>query len=87
MLVKNKKNLSPQMREGVDFGNLLTTLWRLQKNPDKIYLGDYRIHHGLAGSLLTLAGLYYKDDFFTGLGSTVAYDDINDIDHWFNFEN
>ena len=87
LLLKNYQKLSPAIREGIDFGNLLTTLWRLQKHPDKVYVEGYRIHHGLAGGLVALAGAYYKDDFLTGLGASVAYDDIKDIDHWLNFEN
>ena len=54
--------------------------------PPKIYISGYRIHHGLIGTLLGLAGLITEKPAITGLGVKLALDDIADMPEWFNFE-
>ena len=60
--------------------------WKNQPNPPKVYILGNRIHHGPIFVLLTLAGLYYKKPYLVGAGITGALDDIDDLEHWFDFE-
>ena len=83
----DKRKMSVKEREGYDLGELATTLWNLQKNPDKVYVGGNRIHHGLIGSILGLYGASENDDYVKGLGKSLMKDDIDDLPNWLNFEN
>lgn len=83
---KRNKPLTP-LEQGIKTGQLLTSSWRSQANPGKVFIGPYRIHHGLVGAILALAGLYYGDDCIAGLGTSVAIDDLDDVGNWLDFEN
>ena len=83
----DKRKMSVNEREGFDLGKSITTLWNLQKNPGKVYVGGNRIHHGLVGTILSLYGAYEKDDYVKGFGKSLMKDDIDDLPNWLNFEN
>jgi len=83
----DKRKMSVKEREGYDLGELATTLWNSQKNPDKVYVGGNRIHHGLIGTILGLYGASENDDYVKGLGKSLMKDDIDDLPNWLNFEN
>jgi len=83
---RNKVKPFRTFSDGLELGNTLTTRWNSQPNPPEIYIGGYRIHHGLVGTLLGLAGLITEKPAITGLGVKLALDDIADMPEWFNFE-
>jgi len=83
----DKRKMSVNEREGFDLGKFVTTLWNLQKNPGKVHVGDYRIHHGLVGTILSLYGAHENDDYVKGFGKSLMKDDIDDLPNWLNFEN
>ena len=83
----DKRKMSVKEREGYDLGKSVTTLWNLQKNPGKVHVGGNRIHHGLAGAILSLYGSIESDDYVKGLGKSLMKDDIDDLPNWLNFEN
>lgn len=82
----NKVKPFKTFNDGYELGNVLTKKWNLQPNSPKIYIGGYRIHHGLVGILLGLAGLITEKPAITGLGIKLALDDIDDMPDWLNFE-
>lgn len=86
--IKKRNTVKPfkTFSDGYKLGNTLTKKWNLQPNPPKIYIGGYRIHHGLVGTLLGLVGLITEKPAITGLGVKLALDDIDDIPDWINFE-
>jgi len=56
------------------------------KNPKKVYVLGYRIHHGLVCAVIGLYGLYKGDSYLFGAGLKGVEDDLPDIDHWLDFE-
>jgi len=66
-------------------GRLASSLWKLQSNPGQVYVGGYRIHHGLFGTALTLYGAIEHDDYVKGLGESLMEDDVNDMPRWLDF--
>jgi len=86
-VVFDKKKFSPKELEGYELGRTASSLWKLQSNPGKVYVGGYRIHHGLFGAVLALYGTIENDDNVKGLGKSLMEDDIDDLPHWLNFEN
>ena len=83
----DKRKMSVNEREGYDLGKSVTTLWNLQKNPEKVYVGGNRRHHGLIGAILSLYGSFESDEYVKGLGKSLMKDDIDDLPNWLNFEN
>jgi hypothetical protein len=86
--IKKRNKVKPfkTFSDGYELGNTLTQKWNSQSNPSKVYIGGYRIHHGLVGALLGLAGLITEKPAITGLGVKLALDDIDDMPDWLNFE-
>ena len=72
--------------DGYELGNKLVESWNSQPNPQKVYINGYRIHHGLVGTLLGIAGAIFEKPAVTGLGTRLAIDDISDMPNWLNFE-
>jgi hypothetical protein len=64
----------------------VTSKWNSQLNPPKVYIGGYRIHHGLVGSLIAVYGLLTENKYAIGFGAGLAVDDIADMPHWLDFE-
>jgi len=83
---QNKIKRFRTLSDGIEWGNTLTTNWNSQPNPPKVYISGYRIHHGLVGILLGLAGLIAEKPAITGLGVQLALDDIEDMPNWLDFE-
>lgn len=52
---KRSKGDNP-LTAGYDLANILVKRWNAQPNPPKVYVGGYRIHHGFAGTVLTIGG-------------------------------
>ena len=78
-------------RTGSSIGKLITNIWNSQKNPGKAYLLNRRVHHGEIGILLGLSNLIKKSrpataGVFSGLGESLAQDDIADKEEWFSFK-
>ncbi|CDI05453.1 hypothetical protein [Candidatus Nitrosotenuis uzonensis] len=73
--------------DGYGLGSRLTKDWNSKPNPPKVYIGGYRIHHGLVGAALTVAGILSEKPALVGLGASLALDDIADMPDWLNFEN
>ena len=72
--------------DGYKLGGRLVKSWNSQPNPQKVYINGYRIHHGLVGTLLGLAGAIFEKPALTGLGTRLAIDDVADLPDWLNFE-
>jgi len=83
---RRTKKISKDEKEGMEWGQLATGVWKLQSNPGKVYVGRKRIHHGLFGAALTLLGAYEKDDKIIGFGKALMKDDIDDLPKWLDFE-
>ncbi len=66
--------------------DMLEALQKWKKDPHEVYVLGKRVHHGPICGLLALAGLYYNIPYLVGAGITGALDDINDIEHWLDFE-
>lgn len=81
-----KQRLTKDEKEGMAWGQLATGVWKLQKNPEKVYVSGKRIHHGLVGAILTLVGAVTNDDKVKGFGKVIMKDDIDDAPNWLNFE-
>ena len=81
---KRAKPVTP-FQQGVKDIQSVTTSWSSQPNPPKVYIGPYRIHHGLVSAIMALAGYYYDDDYLKGAGLAGALDDIDDLPDWLNF--
>lgn len=75
-----------KFQQGWQAANALTNTWNAQPNPPRVYVLDRRIHHGEVGVLAGLAGILYKDSFWTGFGTRLALDDIHDANEWFTFK-
>lgn len=67
-------------------GKFACSLWSYQTNPSKVYIGGYRIHHGLVGLGLKIYGMIENDPYLKGLGKALMKDDIKDAPIWFNFK-
>ncbi len=83
---KRNENISSEYELWKSIGNLATALWRGQENPQKVYVGGHRVHHGPVGLGLVLGGLYLKNDAMIGFGEAIARDDLDDVSEWFRFE-
>ncbi|GEM_PF-5491739 len=73
--------------DGYKLGDKLVKAWNSQPNPPPVYIAGNRIHHGLVGVLLGLAGIVIEQPALIGLGTRLAIDDISDMPNWLNFEN
>ncbi len=85
-VVFDKRKFTPKEKEGYELGKTASSLWKLQSNPQKVYVGGNRIHHGLFGAALTLYGAIEHDDYVKGLGESLMEDDVNDMPRWLDFE-
>jgi len=83
---REPRKISKDEKDGENLGKLATGLWKLQSNPDKVYISGKRIHHGLVGAALTFLGAYEKDDKIIGFGKALMKDDIDDAPNWLNFK-
>ena len=83
---RRTKKISKDEKEGIAWGKLATGVWKLQSNPDKVYVSGKRIHHGLVGAALTLLGAYEKDEKIIGFGKALMKDDIHDLPQWLDFD-
>jgi len=83
---RSTKKISKDEKEGMEWGQLATGVWKLQSNPGKVYVSGKRIHHGLFGAALTLLGAYEKDDKIIGFGKALMKDDIHDLPQWLDFD-
>lgn len=54
-------------------------------NVGKVYIGPYRLHHGLVFTIIGLLGYHYNIDYLKGAGWAGALDDIPDLPDWLNF--
>jgi len=73
-------------QSGINDTLKIISSWKSQTNPPKVYVLGKRVHHGPVFALLALAGIYYKDPYLVGAGIAGALDDVDDIDHWLDFE-
>lgn len=71
-------NTQEKLAGGVLLGLLAGMIWSSQKNPPKVYLGNTRIHHYHAGTLLSIVGLLTKSPTAAGIGVGLLLDDIDD---------
>ena len=62
------------------------TAWRAMPNPPQVRVGGNRIHHGLVGAVLFVAGALAKSWDVAAAGAVLAADDIDDVSQWFDFE-
>jgi hypothetical protein len=88
---KISNNNKDAHQTGLDIANLITYFWNSQKNPDKVYISNRRVHHGEIGSLLSLSNLFKKSQpipagILSGLGEGLIKDDYADKDEWFTFK-
>ena len=83
---KNTKTEYKTFEDGYELGSKFVDSWNSQPNPPKIYISGYRIHHGLVGIVLGLAGTVFEKPALAGLGVRLAVDDISDLSDWLNFE-
>jgi hypothetical protein len=74
------------MQLGYELGMFAATLWNCQKNPGKVYVGGFRVHHGEVGIVLQLFGMWQRDSLLIGLGKALEHDDRHDRNKWFMFE-
>ncbi len=81
-----KANQFKTFEDGYEFGGKLVKSWNSQPDPQNVYIEGYRIHHGLVGIALGLAGAIIEKPALTGLGAKLAIDDIADLPNWLNFE-
>lgn len=72
--------------DGYELGDLLVKVWSSNSNPPKVYINGYRIHHGLVGAGLCIAGIICDRPAMSGLGARLAIDDIADLSDWLDFE-
>lgn len=81
----NQKTLTPFER-GLTLAAMATSTWNSQFNSSQVYIFNRRVHHGEAGVLVGLYGLYKNDLELFGIGLGLALDDVNDINDWFTFK-
>lgn len=53
--------------------------WNSQRNPQKVYLADTRIHHYHVGGVLALLGLISGSPTALGFGTGLILHDIDDV--------
>ncbi len=80
-----QKSFTPFER-GLTLATMATSGWNSQPNPPQVYVFNRRVHHGEAGVLVGLYGLYKNDPELCGIGLGLALDDIRDINEWFTFK-
>lgn len=78
-------------KRGSMIGNLMTSVWNSQQKPGKAYVFGRRVHHGEVGILMGLANLLRKSrpdaaGVLSGIGDSLAKDDIADKNEWFTFK-
>ena len=83
---KRPKSVSQDYETGQFVGKLATILWKQQANPQKVYVGGHRLHHGVVGLALMFGGSILDNDMAMGLGDVLVQDDIDDASEWFEFE-
>jgi hypothetical protein len=82
---------------GYQIGELLTSAYASQLNPQPVYINNRRVHHGTAGVIIVaislIAGIASKDEDVRalagvgfGLGVKLMEDDIDDLPEWFEFK-
>lgn len=71
------------MELGESLGKLITGLWNSQKNPGKVYIGGYRIHHGAIGYIGALASSHLNKPTTYGFFKHLMDDDRHDAKKWF----
>ena len=79
------EKITPLEQGFFDMAEVLDS-WRVKPNPPKVYIFDKRIHHGLVSTAIGLLGLYKNDPYLVGAGIAGLVDDIDDVDHWLDFE-
>ena len=82
---------------GYQLGEVLTSAYASQPNPQPVYINNRRVHHGTAGAIIVavslIAGIASKDEDVRalagaglGLGIKLMEDDIADLPEWFAFK-
>ena len=79
-----KPNSHDTVSDGIK--DMIEALQKWKKDPHKVYVLGKRVHHGPVFGLLALAGLYYNIPYLVGAGIIGALDDIDDSEHWLDFE-
>ena len=88
VIMKRRYSASRHKKHAAGF-SLATSLgeqWRARKNPPKVYIGGYRIHHGTVGLGLAILGELGDSPFVSGLGDGLMADDREDRSRWLDFE-
>lgn len=97
-ITEKKYTLADLIRLGYSVGSATTSYYRNlpSENQQPFYLDStnnrYRVHHGLAGAILScicLIGMCSEDNSIKelsavgfGIGTALVEDDISDIDRW-----
>jgi hypothetical protein len=71
---------------GVAIAKILTELWSSQKNPGKVYIRGYRVHHGAVGFVGAFASAYFNRPTAYGFFKHLMDDDRHDSHEWFSGE-
>jgi len=79
-----KSVTNDSVAEGIK--DMLEAIRKWNEDPRKVYILGKRVHHGPICGLLALAGIYYNIPYLVGAGITGALDDVNDMEHWLDFE-
>ena len=62
------------------------TDWKNQAKPPKVYVFGKRVHHGALCTGLAILGWLCDSDYLKGAGIIGALDDIQDVEHWLDYE-
>jgi hypothetical protein len=71
---------------GEAIARVLTGMWNSQKNPGKIYICSYRVHHGAIGFVGAVACAYFNRPMAFGFFKHLMDDDRDDWHEWFSGE-
>jgi hypothetical protein len=75
-----------RIKTGESIARILTGMWSSQKNPGKVYVRGYRVHHGAVGFIGALASAYLKSPAAYGFFKHLMEDDHDDWQEWFSGE-
>lgn len=64
---------------GILIGLAVGAMWRSQRNPPKISLGETRIHHYQTGAAMAALGILFDKPLIGGIGTGLFLDDIDDV--------
>lgn len=71
------------MELGESIAKVITGLWNSQKNPDKVYIRGYRVHHGAVGLVGAVLSAYLNKPTAYGFFKHLLDDDRHDEKEWF----